>query len=447
LPYYWDEAWPYGVAVRTMQAHGISLIPGSISTFLARGHPLMFHFLAAVWMDVFGVSLISGHSFALVISILLIITIYQFCKDLFSERVGFIAVLLFASQAIFIAQSVFLVPEMLLALFTLLSFNFFLKGNNLLFIVSTTAMLLTKESGCIAVLAMVAYELLNCLFNKQGNFFTLFKKLMIIAVPVCIASIFFIIQKIKYGWYLYPFYTDNINTNWQSVFEKIPEIVAYFFLYYGRNGLTFFVTISVGFLAIKKRLKFYGDERLVFTIFPIFILLFIIFSAINYYYIPRYLLCAFPPFIILSVSIVDKAACHIHLRATKLIYLIVIVSLAATDLYLYSTRFEGDNDYSPAVKVDLQMVQWCEQQKLFDSYIYANCIMRYDFNEPYTGYTSGKAFSHIEWQPSKNTQYFIFTKDENDPPLYDKIKADYHLKLIKRFKEGYAWVELYQVGT
>jgi len=131
LPYYWDEAWPYSAGIHDLYTNGLSLMPGAISSFVARGHPLMFHFLAAGWMKVFGTGLFAGHCFAMLISTLLIISIYLFCKTFFSERIGFIACLLFGCQAIFISQSSFLMPEVLMALCTMLCFlTYFTEKKN-----------------------------------------------------------------------------------------------------------------------------------------------------------------------------------------------------------------------------------------------------------------------------------------------------------------------------
>src|SRR5271170_3215814 len=69
-PYYWDESWPYAVAIRDMYLHGVSLMPTAIDPELSRGHPLFFHAIAAIWMHIFGNSHISMHSFALTISVL-----------------------------------------------------------------------------------------------------------------------------------------------------------------------------------------------------------------------------------------------------------------------------------------------------------------------------------------------------------------------------------------
>src|SRR5436190_472897 len=71
LPFFWDEAWPYSTAVHAMYNHGISLIPGSISPSISRGHPLLFYCMAAAWMKLFGTSVFAIHLFALLISVLL----------------------------------------------------------------------------------------------------------------------------------------------------------------------------------------------------------------------------------------------------------------------------------------------------------------------------------------------------------------------------------------
>ena len=48
LPYFGDEAFPYSIAVRTLLKSDLSLMPTAIPPELSRGHPLVFHFLAAL---------------------------------------------------------------------------------------------------------------------------------------------------------------------------------------------------------------------------------------------------------------------------------------------------------------------------------------------------------------------------------------------------------------
>jgi len=122
LPYYWDEAWAYGPAIRTMESTGLGILPNALPPELSRGHPLLFHFLGAGWMKLFGTSVTAAHIFPLLVSVLLLVAVYAFGKKIFlSSKAGFTAAFALALQPIFLAQSGLLSPEVLLALFSLVS--------------------------------------------------------------------------------------------------------------------------------------------------------------------------------------------------------------------------------------------------------------------------------------------------------------------------------------
>ena len=55
MPYCWDEAWVYGPAVRMMAENGLGLLPDALPVHYSRGHPLLFHFLAAGWLTVLAI--------------------------------------------------------------------------------------------------------------------------------------------------------------------------------------------------------------------------------------------------------------------------------------------------------------------------------------------------------------------------------------------------------
>ena len=126
-PYYWDESWPYAVAVKDMYKHGISLMPSAVDPELSRGHPLFFHAVAATWMNVFGSSPLAMHSFALTISILFLISIYEAGLKLFNQRVAMISLVLIAAQVVFFVQSSFVLFEVLIAFLSFLSLYFYVR--------------------------------------------------------------------------------------------------------------------------------------------------------------------------------------------------------------------------------------------------------------------------------------------------------------------------------
>ena len=76
LPFFWDEAWVYLPAIRTMAEQGPSIMPGSIDADLYTGHPLLFYFMASTWIKLWGYSLPIAHSFPMLISIGFIVSVY-----------------------------------------------------------------------------------------------------------------------------------------------------------------------------------------------------------------------------------------------------------------------------------------------------------------------------------------------------------------------------------
>ncbi len=105
-----------------------------------------------------------------------------------------------------------------------------------MFIVFATAMLLTKESGCVLVIALSFSELMNYLFSKEKSLAYLLRKQAVIAIPVGFAFVYFFIQKMQYGFFLYPLHANYILSGWTKITSALPNLMAYLFIYDGRNG-------------------------------------------------------------------------------------------------------------------------------------------------------------------------------------------------------------------
>lgn len=441
LPYYWDEAFPYSTAVHTMYHHGISFSPAAVPPDISHGHPPMFFILGAAWMYLFGTSLIAGHSFALFVAALTAFTTFLFGSRFFSPRVGFIATLLFCSQAVFISQSAFLMPEMIMALFTLWAFYAYFAGKNLLFVIITAAMLLTKESGAVLIISLACVECYSFLTSKTYGIKNLLVKAAYIGAPVAIASLFFIAQKALYGWFLYPSHIGYISSRWTDFKQNLPGGIEYLLIYYGRNAFTLLIIIAVIYSYSKRhRNNASGNFRKIAPVFGCYIIFYLLFSSVNVF-IPRYLLCIFPPFIIIGAALTERA-----FTSFRLLYPLAIAGICAACIYFYSIPLPGgDRNYAPSVKTDLAMVRHCELLGLQEKHIFTTSVLRLAFNDVYAGYVTGKPFTDIQWEFDKNTEYCIFSLDEYDASLFDKIKRENDLQLIKRFRDSYAWCELYKV--
>lgn len=215
LPYFWDEAWVYAPAVFDMYENGPSLSPDSINPDLSRGHPILFHFFAVCWMSIFGASFTTVHAFSVFVALLLIWATYALGTALANQKVGFWAAVFLAMQPMFIQQAGFLLPEVQLALFVVLTVLFYIKRKVGLFILSGTAMLLTKETGILVIGILGLVELVD--FIRERNFSKKrWLEFLSIGMPVALAFVYFLVQYAQFGWFMFP---EHV-----SMFETDPEI-------------------------------------------------------------------------------------------------------------------------------------------------------------------------------------------------------------------------------
>ncbi|MDZ4668530.1 MAG: hypothetical protein SGJ00_11705 [bacterium] len=230
LPYFWDEAWVYMPAIRTMSEVGPSMLPGSIDANLYTGHPLLFYFLASTWIKLFGSSLWVAHSFPLLISVTLLLSVFYVAYR-WSKESAFC-----------------LVPCFML----LTVVDFFLL----------------KERGKEMLLKMAGIILL-----------------------FIIGFSFFFLQKLKLGWYFFPRHSNWITIeDFQYKFDLAFDIL---FKQQGRVWyyVLAFVCAVISLLIVGHRYKKIQLVKILGIL--IFTFGFSLFAAINFFS-TRYLLGALP---------------------------------------------------------------------------------------------------------------------------------------------------------
>ena len=440
VPYYWDEAWPYSTATHILYNHGLSLMPNAIPPFISRGHPLMFFFLAAAWMKIFGSGFIAVHSFALTVSVATLIATFAFCRRFFNPATGFIATLLLCVQPVFISQSAFLMPEMLMAFWTIVCLHAWFSGKKIFFVLAAAAMLLTKESGVVLFITLSLVSVVA--YSRHKTRKILFNDFLLLVYPAAIAFLYFLLQRMIHGWFLFPFYTGYITSHWQAIAGNLQSALEYVFIYYGRNGISGLLLLCGIIIPYRKKWTFLPLQVKVLATLSAYVILYLMFSCINYY-IPRYLLCLFPAFTIIFAVLIDKA-----FEGWRYIVTAAVVGTSATCLYFYIHQgYGGDNNYLPSLYVANKMVDYCEQHQLTGKHIFAPSVMRINLSEKYAGFLSGQPFSNLQPYPDKQTDYYIFTRDEFDEQLFKNMEEQQNLRLVKRFDSGYAWSALYEAGN
>ncbi|MBA3827558.1 MAG: glycosyltransferase family 39 protein [Taibaiella sp.] len=485
-PFYWDESWSYAPAIELMYKHGPSLMPNAIDIFYSRGHPLLFYAAAGAWMRVFGDSHVSQHSFALFLSALLIVSVYEVSRKVFDRRVALFAAGMLCVQVMFFVQATFLLPEIMVSLFVLLSLYFYYAKKPVATFICCTALLLTKESGLVLGLILGIHSFLYLVLNKKEIFVVRLKMFCSLLLSGIAIGIFYIIQKKINGWYLFPEHMGMIGHSIYGKFTNYLELLFYnnnrYLVYqvllllslttairfqnvwYAASllpGIAFyvlfanklpslpaavlgaFVLIALGigaamFIRLNKDGK--ADRFLYPTLY--FLAAYLCFSCINFF-TGRYVMCAMVLLLILTawyfVRLVDRWPSAMYYGLLGVVILIGLYGFRR-DTNLEDTNLGAFN----GMRVEEGLVDYMEAHHLYDKNIAASSFQeREHFQKPYTGFLhSNVVFTHVKVQIDSATDYIVFDNIEPDT-RYESIEHNTAYKRVYRVSNGNAWGEIY----
>lgn len=436
LPYYWDEAWVYGKGVRIMCMEGPGMLPTSVPVDISRGHPLLFYFLGGLWLKISGNTIFSSHLFALAISVVLVFAVFRLCADFLSKRLAFFVTALLMLQPIFLGQSCLVLPEMMLALWTVLALRAFYSGKKLLFVLFGALLLLTKESGLVCIAAIGLNELLFDLFgrNERGLriAFKNWRTYLLICFPVLIASVHFFIQKIIYGWFFFPEHLGYISFSWNELSHKFIKYFSFLCIFDGRNALFFGGMLALIILIARRKIHEAVDDKTkqLLSCLGIFIFLFLCFSSVNFY-CNRYVMCLVPPLIILSVYAMDAV-----LRKPAFKWSLFVVLFATGFYYSLNVRTNGDHNpgYADYVRLYKNTIDYCVKEGYAKKKLMAGFLMQNVMTDTLPGYVDGKTvFTNVHSRFDPEVELCIFSSLEKDP-YSDSIKHQIKTTPVKTFK-------------
>lgn len=495
-PYFWDESWPYAPAIKGVLDHGISLMPTALDPELSRGHPLFFHAAGAAWMKVFGDSFISMHSFALTISVLLLIIIFETGIKLFNRRTAIFAVMFTATFPLFFLQSAFVLFEVLVAFLCFASLAFYVSERYLSAIVCLTLAFYTKES-CLIMGFIIGIHALISVFNTSLTWRVRVIRIAAIGVPCVLVGLFFIVQKHYRGWYIFPFYNKLIEHNWYNFWynfrrNSFRNTFCEFNNYYHYLvllamaivaairkktlwSLTVFLPAAVIFLMVDDRRG--GDVQLSYVLLPAlvvsvaimlygfrkmnlysqpkqalfvelsicFIIAFLCFSSLNFFTY-RYLLASFIPLFFVFAIIIDKFVTLTNLK----LYIPILTVIVGINIYTINTDHEmKDSSLDCLIGMEIQQ----KEIEYFTSHNYygkrlgiGGFITFQHLIDPATGFLNGaRPFDKkdIKWDIDGETLVTVFDNIENDY-RYHEVKADTSFHCVYRYEKGKYWGEIYE---
>ena len=438
LPFFWDEAWVYMPAIRTMAEVGPSVMPGSIDAELYTGHPLLFYFLASSWIKVFGYSLFKAHLFPLLLSIGLLVSVYYVVlKWTQVSFTALMAALLVLVQPIFLTQSTYLLIEIWLGLLFVWSFYFYFEKRWLAFGAVTLMALWSKESAYTLILCFGIFALLEFVVLKEGGK-VLFSKLAWIFGLFILGLAFFVLQKINMGWYLFPRHANWINL--QEFSFKFDIATGILFKDQGRQAYYLLAGMAAVIGLIQYQNKLSKTQWLKVISILLFSFGFMVFAAINFFS-NRYLFGAIPLLMMATALLFG----NIQVKFYDYSLLLLTGIYGSFNIYnsINNSNY-GDTElsYTHLLKAQVGMVQYLEQNPN-NAQMYAPFLMLMNLNNPYAGFVKSPIPMLTSQLTDSSNVYYLQEPNEREPE-FDSLLLQQKLILVHEAVEGKAWVRLYK---
>jgi len=442
LPYYSDEGFAFGPAVHLMYKTGPSLLPSGLDPEYSYGHPLLFHFLVSSWMKIFGPTIFVTKTFALLISVLLLISLYLVGKSFFNQETGLLAAILMFLQPVFLAQSSFVLLEIFLALLALWTIWAFFKKRWIWYAIFGSMLVMTKESGLFLILAICVWQIIDFILEgKRISIKEFFKKYAVILIPAIVFGGFLIIQKMTYGWFFFPLRMKETQLSPDVINFNLMLIRGFIFFLDGRCWLLVGLLIStIAYFFISKT-KFTLLQWKIIWFIIIFIGIFWFASAFNFIS-NRYFL------IVISTMVLVVSAVLVQAFEAKrwLLYPAAILLIFSQAIFAFHHDRNGDDSlgFEDPIIVQRDAIRFLEDMDAYNTHILTHFLINFNMRFPVVGYLSGdKAFNNTTDQFSEFVELAVISNVELSPEL-DSLRTNPQLELLRRFERGNAWTEIYQ---
>lgn len=418
-PLFWDELGVYGKSIFSMLDNTIGFQPKYLEPELSRGHPMLYVFLTASFTKLFGSNVFAMHLFNLLLSVSVLFSIFYIGAKLWNQKVGLFASLLLVAQPLFIAQSVLVLPEMMLALFALWSVYFFLKEKWILYFISLSLAMMTKETA-IFLPPVLGFVLLfwQLIFNRKLEL----KKVLIVASPLLTFFAFLLLQKIQNGWYFFPYHNPFEGQKGffdiEVIYLKAKDFLQFLFIAQSRN-YSFYLALIVGailFFTFKKDAQY----KLIVLLGVVFGL--VLFSATNYY-MNRYTLLALPITALIFAYVFSQMA----KSKPYFQYAFIGFLMVCTLVQIKSQNFTYDEDMSYLDYVHFQkdLTLFLEKQEDWKDGLIITCNfpLNFSFGDKRYGFSSKNYNIEMHSEVEKDSEYIIITNPGSWHPI--EIPSDF----------------------
>ncbi len=451
LPYFWDELGVYAQAGLYMHDHNLSLLPNALPPELSRGHPLLFTIIQGVGFRLFGDTVVGGHLTALIISIVLLWSVYKITSTYFKKNTALLSVMLLIVQPMFYAQSVLILPEICLALFVLWAMYFWIEKKYFLHGLFATLAILVKETAiiipCVIIVSEGIIYLLsirnkNKIYLKVSQLFTL--------LPIVIFGIFLLIQKQQNGWYLFPLHQENLTFSMNKLLEFSGNYFLFLIFAQGRICYSIMALLLIFFIIL--------NQKIVTPKFTILLIILILggisFNSLNFY-MNRYLLFVLVPAVILFSRILIQVAEKQKwvLFSLPFLFFISLYHLNGNTFFKKDGNnvslqqkfmYDENMSYTGFLKAQDEAVDFVLKIANPNDSIFSNFPVAFALLDTRFGYTTehlDEDFSVIKGKHiDDNVSYAILSEPGSyDYTFYDKS----HFTIIKTIRNPYVNIDIY----
>ncbi len=448
LPFFWDEAWSYARAVFTMHKQGITLWPGSVDPEIFRGHPLFFYASSAAMSSLGEWNLTFMHGSMLAIAMLLCITTYFALRSLLGWQASWLSMILLLMQNLFLVQCSFLLPEIQIGFLSIISLSAYLKQQKVVYLLASCVLVITKESGIIAPLAIICYEAISYLRHRNRHGIFSLQSLVWI-FPLLLFAAFLGVQKYYHGWFLFPEHAAMLRFNGKMVWEQMLNFVQYLGVQDARRPATILVAISLPLLAMLRRKSFLlWMQNPWLHLLLLFTVLYLVFSAINFFS-TRYLFALLIVWSCVCGSIVSSWIDNNRL-------LMVIAAIFAMYFIPYffivpaNANSEASRDYVCSVQTQYNVIRefvCTHAQQEIDSHqtirgFYGDFLLNENMSHPEIGYLATGCV--VPLQKLSAARYIL---SSNIEPVESRIQNELNkgtIRLVFERKQKSAWCRVYE---